>query len=133
MRCVPFILLFLAACTPSKMLPPGPIVHQSSVISESYGDTMVMARVMAKQGAEGTEHVVYFSIALPANDIDAAYAFDSPMPYVAETPTSGFITMSQTIFQKLSKTGFDVVLVGGTSSYGINVPAEAFEQALGIR
>ena len=128
-----FALLFfaLAACAPTKMLPPGPVVHQSPVVSKSHGNTLVMARVMSKQGANGTEHIVYFSVALPANDIDAAYAYDTPMPYVAETGSSGFITMSHDSFQKLSRTGFDVVLVGGTTAYTINVPGSAFKEALG--
>lgn len=129
-----FALLFfvLAACAPTKMLPQGPVVHQSSVVSESHGNTLVMARVMSKQGAKETEHIVYFSLAMPAHDIDAAYAFDTPMPYVAETGSSGFITMSHDSFQKLSRTGFDVVLVGGTTAYTINVPASAFSEALGL-
>ena len=91
-----------------------------------------MARVMSKQGANGTEHIVYFSVALPADEIDADYAFDTPMHYVAETGSSGFITMSHDSFQQLSRTGFDVVLVGGTKAYTINVPSSAFREALGL-
>ncbi|NNE88653.1 MAG: hypothetical protein HKN27_11300 [Silicimonas sp.] len=129
MRVLAFLFLALAACAPTKRLPDGPVTYQSSVVSEQHGDTLVMARVMAMGS---TDYVVYFSVALPTQDIEYAYAFDTPMPYVAETGSSGFITMSQDIFQKLSKTGFDVVLVGGTEVYPINVPGSAFQEALGF-
>ena len=132
MRVFAFLFLALAACAPTKRLPDGPVTYQSSVVSEKRGDAMVMARVMAMSGPNGTDYVVYFSVAVPTQDIEFAYAFDTAMPYVAETGSSGFITMSQAIFQQLAKTGFDVVLVGGTSVYPINVPGSAFRQALGL-
>ena len=64
------------------------------------------------------------------HDITFAYAFDTPMPYIADTPHSGYITMSLEVFRKLSQTGFDVVLVGGTTVYTIKVPRSAFLEVL---
>ena len=106
-------------------------MQQSSLITERHGETLVMASAVAMGARDGMEYVVHLSVALPSQNITTAYAFDTPMPYVAETGTSGYITMSEDIFRKLSQTGFDVVLVGGTNAYTITVPGAAFSQALG--
>ena len=131
MRVFAILFLALAACAPSKMVPSGPVMHQSSLVTERHGDALVMASAVAMGGSSGMEYVVHLSVALPANDIEYAYAFDTPMPYIAETGSSGFITMSQALFRKLSQTGFDVVLVGGTNTYSITIPGTAFSEALG--
>ena len=128
-----FVILFLAlsACAPSKMLPSGPVMHQSSLVTQRHGETLVMASAVAMGGTSAMEYVVHVSVALPADDITYAYAFDTPMPYIAETASSGYITMSHGIFKKLSQTGFDVVLIGGTNAYSITLPGTAFSEALG--
>ena len=131
MRVFAFIFLALAACAPTKMLPTGPVMHQSSLVTERHGSALVMASAIAMGGQSGMEYVVHVTLAAPEQEITYAYAFDTPMPYVAETPSSGMITMSKALFQKLSRTGFDVVLVGGTNAYTITLPGSAFTQALG--
>lgn len=131
MRVFAILFLALAACAPSKMVPSGPVVHQSSLVTERHGDALVMASAVAMGGDGRMDYVVHLSVALPDEDITYAYAFDTPMPYIAESGSSGFITMSRGLFQKLSRTGFDVVLIGGTNAYTINVPGTAFSEALG--
>lgn len=131
MRVFAILFLALAACAPTKMLPTGPVMHQSSLVTERHGNALVMASAVAMGGENGMEYVVHVTVAEPEQEITYAYAFDTPMPYVAETPSSGMITMSKSIFQKLSQTGFDVVLVGGTNAYTITLPGSAFSQALG--
>ena len=105
-------------------------MHKSSLITERHGDALVMASAVA-MGGDAMEYVLHISVALPAENITTAYAFDTPMPYLPESGSSGFITMSKSIFQKLSQTGFDVVLVGGTTTYPITIPGTAFSEALG--
>ena len=132
MRVFAILFLALAACAPSKMLPTGPVMHQSSVVTERHGDALVMASAVAMGDGRIMDYVLHISVADAGAHINYAYAFDTPMPYIAETPTSGFITMSPDIFRKLSRTGFDVVLVGKTKVYPITVPGTAFSEALGL-
>ncbi|MEO9826551.1 MAG: hypothetical protein ABJF50_19285 [Paracoccaceae bacterium] len=106
-------------------------MHKSSLVSERHGDTLVMASAVAMGGGDAMDYVLHVSVALPDENITTAYAFDTPMPYISETGSSGYITMSKSIFQKLSQTGFDVVLVGGTTAYTISIPGTAFKEALG--
>ena len=131
MRVIAVLFLALAACAPTKMLTTEPVLHQSSLVSERHGPTLVMASAVTMGNGPNMEYAIHFSVAAPSDKIEYAYAFDTPMPYIAETETSGYITMSKEIFQKLSDSGIDVVLVGGTNAYDITVPGTAFSEALG--
>ena len=133
MRVFAILFLAMAACgAPSKMLPQGPVVHQSALVTEKNNQALVEARAMVMSGNGQMDYVLHLSVddAAALQDITFAYAFETPMPYIANTSHSGYITMSLGIFRKLSQTGFDVILVGGTAAYTVKVPASAFLEVL---